>query len=104
MTWKINGVTVSETSKVSSNTVWGTGNKMSGVQLNVCYTYDISYNGPPPDPPPAPPPPPQGFSWTDCDGNSQGTSLEFGQSQQICAIVDSVTGDGDISNTNTRCS
>ena len=102
MAWKINGVEISETSKLSGK-LFGTGKKVSGVQLNICYTYDISYNGPPPDPPPAPPPPPQSFSWTDCDGNPQGTSLEFGQNQQICAIVDSVTGDGDITNTNTRC-
>lgn len=102
MTWKINGVVVSETSKVSSNLVWGTGKKMNGVQLNVCYTYDISYVGPPPPPPPAPPPPPQSFSWTDCDGNSQSANLNFGQSQQICAIVDSVSGAGGITK-GSRC-
>lgn len=104
MAWKINGVTVSETSKVSSNTVWGTGRKMSGVQLNVCYTYDLANNVPDP-PPPDPPNPPIDFSYTDCDGNSQNVGLMFGQTTQVCAIVDSVTdsGGGDITNTTNRC-
>ena len=103
MAFKINGVLVSETSKLSTGNVFGTGKKVSGVQLNVCYTYDIANNVPDP-PPPDPPNPPIDFSWTDCDGNSQNVGLSFGQSDQICAIVDSVSdsGGGDITQ-QSRC-
>lgn len=41
MTWKINGVIVSETLKVNSCTVWGTGNNMNGVQLIFCYSHEL---------------------------------------------------------------
>lgn len=103
MTWKINGVIVSETSKVNGVT-WITGKKLNGIQLNVCYTYNLANNVPDP-PPPAPPNPPIDFLYTDCDGNNQNVSLSFGQSTQVCALVGSVTdsGGGDITNTNTRC-
>ena len=98
MAWKINGVTVSETSKVSSNTVWGTGRKMSGVQLNVCYEYELSNPNPP-----FPPSPPISFSYDDCDGNPQTADVGAGDPPvTVCAIVDSVSGAGGITK-GSRC-
>jgi hypothetical protein len=98
MAWKINGVTVSETSKVNSNSVWGTGNKMNGVQLNVCYTYTLTNNDPP-----FPPQPPVSFNYTDCDGNPQTENVPQGSPPAtVCAIVDSVSGAGGISQ-GSRC-
>ena len=92
MAWKINGVTVSETSKVNSDTVWGTGNNMNGVQLNVCYSYELTNNDPP-----FPPLPPVSFNYTDCDGNPQTENVPQGNPPAtVCAIVDSVSGSGGI--------
>jgi hypothetical protein len=100
MTWKINGVIVSETSKVNTNIVWGTGKKMNGVQLNVCYSYDLANLNPP-----FPPTPPVNFSYTDCDGNSQNISIGAGSPPTtVCAIVDSVsTGMGGGITKGSRC-
>ena len=98
MAWKINGVTVSETSKVNSATVWGTGNNMNGVQLNVCYSYELTNNDPP-----FPPLPPVSFNYTDCDGNPQTENIPQGSPPAtVCAIVDSVSGAGGISK-GSRC-
>lgn len=101
MAFKINGVTISETSKVSSNLVWGTGKKMSGVQLNICYEYDLSNTNPP-----FPPSPPVNFTYDDCDGNSQFVDINAGDPPQtVCALVDSVnTGPGGAINQGLRCS
>lgn len=99
MAWKINGVTVSETSKVNSNLVWGTGKKMNGVQLNICYEYELSNPNPP-----FPPSPPINFTYTDCAGNNQNTDVGAGSPPTtVCAIVDSVSGGGGISQ-GARCS
>jgi hypothetical protein len=100
MTWKINGVIVSETSKVNTNIVWGTGKKMNGVQLNVCYSYDLANLNPP-----FPPTPPVGFTYTDCDGNAQSTSIMAGNPPiTVCAIYDSVsTGMGGGITKGSRC-
>jgi hypothetical protein len=99
MTWKINGVTVNETSKVNSNLPWGTGKKMSGVQLNVCYNYDLFNPNPP-----FPPSPPMTFNYTDCAGNAQSASVMAGSPPAtVCALVDSVSGPGGISK-GSRCS
>ena len=98
MAWKINGVTVSETSKVNSATVWGTGNNMNGVQLNVCYSYELTNTDPP-----FPPLPPMSFSYTDCDGNPQTENVPQGSPPAtVCAIVDSVSGAGGITKL-SRC-
>ena len=35
MAWKINGIEISETSKVNGVT-WVTGKKLNGIQLNIC--------------------------------------------------------------------
>jgi hypothetical protein len=103
MAWKINGVTVSETSKVNSNSVWGTGNKMNGVQLNVCYTYELTNNNPPP-PPPLPPDPPINFTYTDCFGDSQNVNVNLGPPTYVCALVGTVVDPpGGISNVGSRC-
>jgi hypothetical protein len=110
MTWKINGVTISETSKVNSATVWGTGKNMNGVQLNICYTYELTNNNapPPPPPPPAPPPPPDPpitFTYTDCFGTSQNVNVDFGAPQQVCALVGTVVDPlGGSSSQGSRCS
>ena len=98
MAWKINGVTVSETSRVNSAQVWGTGNKMNGVQLNVCYSYELSNPNPP-----FPPSPPISFSYTDCSGNPQTENVPAGvPPSTVCAIVDSVSGAGGITK-GARC-
>jgi hypothetical protein len=39
MAFKINGVIISETSKING-VLWVTGNKFNGIQLNICYNYD----------------------------------------------------------------
>jgi hypothetical protein len=89
MAWKINGVTISETSKVNSATVWGTGNKMNGVQLNICYTYTLSNNNPP-----FPPSPPLNFTYTDCSGTGQNININAGAPQDVCALVGTVSVPG----------
>jgi hypothetical protein len=101
MAWKINGVTISETSKVNSATVWGTGNKMNGVQLNICYYYDLANNNPP-----FPPTPPLNFTYTDCSGNGQNINIGAGSPpQQVCALVGTVSvPGGGSSNQGSRCS
>lgn len=109
MTWKINGVIVSETSKVNSSTVWGTGKNMNGVQLNVCYSYELINNNtpPPPPPPPAPPPPPDppiNFTYTDCFGTSQNVNVDNGFPVTVCALVGTVTDPaGGSSTEGARC-
>jgi hypothetical protein len=109
MAFKINGVIISETSKVNSATVWGTGNNMNGVQLNICYTYELTNNNapPPPPPPPAPPPPPDppiNFTYTDCFGTSQNVNVDFGAPQNVCALVGTVSvPGGGSSSIGSRC-
>ena len=88
MAWKINGIEISETSKVNGVT-WVTGKKLNGIQLNICYTYTLNNNNPPP-PPPSPPDPPINFTYTDCGGNSQNVDVDFGAPVTVCALVDSV--------------
>jgi hypothetical protein len=101
MAFKINGVIISETSKVSSDLVWGTGKKMSGVQLNICYEYELFNTDPP-----FPPPPPGNASYDDCDGNSQSTPVNAGDPPIIiCALVDTVSADPQVSvSQGSRCS
>jgi hypothetical protein len=92
MAFKINGVEISETSKVNG-VLWATGKKLNGKQLNICYTYTLSNNNPPP-PPPLPPDPPINFTYTDCFGTSQNVNVDFGTPQQVCALVDTVSSPG----------
>lgn len=99
MTWKINGVEISETSKVNS-VLWVTGKKFNGIQLNVCYDYDLTNTNPP-----FPPTPPVNFNYTDCAGTAQSASIMAGDLPiTVCALYDSVTGDpgGEISQ-GSRC-
>jgi hypothetical protein len=97
MAWKINGIEISETSKVNG-VLWATGKKLNGIQLNVCYTYDLSNPNPP-----FPPSPPINFTYTDCAGNNQNVSVGAGQPPTtVCALVDSVSGGGGISK-GSRC-
>ena len=115
MAFKINGVIISETSKISS-LLWGTGKKMSGVQLNICYEYELTNNNappppPPPPPPPAPPPPPPPpdppitFSYTDCFGDPQNANVDFGIPVNVCALVGTVVDPpGGSSSQGSRCS
>lgn len=85
MAWKINGIEISETSKVNG-VLWGTGKKYNGNQLNICYYYDLSNNNPP-----FPPSPPLNFTYTDCSGTGQNINIGAGSPpQQVCALVDSV--------------
>jgi len=84
MAWKINGIEISETSKVNGVT-WVTGKKLNGIQLNICYTYDLNNNNPP-----FPPQPDIQFSYTDCFNNPQTISVPSAGSVQVCALVDSV--------------
>ena len=98
MAFKINGVEISETSKVNG-VLWATGKKLNGKQLNICYTYELTNNNapPPPPPPPAPPPPPDPpitFSYTDCFGNPQNVNVDFGAPQNVCALVGTVSSPG----------
>lgn len=103
MAWKINGIEISETSKVNGIT-WVTGKKMNGIQLNICYSYELTNNNPPP-PPPNPPDPPLNFSYTDCFGNPQNVNVDFGGPVTVCALVDSVNVPGGGSaNKGSRCS
>jgi len=92
MAFKINGVEISETSRVNG-VLWVTGKKLNGKQLNICYTYTLSNNNPPP-PPPLPPDPPINFTYTDCFGTSQNVNVDFGVPQQVCALVDTVSSPG----------
>jgi hypothetical protein len=99
MAWKINGVEISETSKVNGIT-WVTGKKFNNTQLNICYYYDLTNNNPP-----FPPSPPLNFTYTDCFGSAQNISIGAGSPpQQICALVDSVgVPPGGSSNKGSRC-
>jgi len=82
MAWKINGIEISETSKVNG-VLWGTGKKYNGNQLNICYSYDLTNNNPPPEPPIT-------FSYTNCFGNPENINIDFGVPQQVCALVNSI--------------
>ena len=84
MAWKINGIEISETSKVNGVT-WVTGKKLNGIQLNICYTYDLNNNNPP-----FPPQPDITFNYDDCGGNPQTIGVPSAGSTQVCALVDSV--------------
>lgn len=102
MAWKINGKEISETSKVNGVT-WVTGKILNGIQLNICYSYELTNNNPPP-PPPDPPDPPLNFSYTDCFGNPQNVNVDFGAPVTVCALVDSVSVPGGGSSTKgARC-
>lgn len=99
MAFKINGVIINETTKVNSNLPWDSGRKMNGVQLNVCYEYELTNNNapPPPPPPPAPPPPPDppmNFTYTDCSGTAQSANVDFGIPVTVCALYDTVVDPG----------
>ena len=97
MAWKINGKEILETSKVNGVT-WVTGKKLNGIQLNICYSYELSNPNPP-----FPPSPPISFSYTDCDGNPQNADVGAGDPPTtVCAIVDSVSGAGGITKL-SRC-
>jgi hypothetical protein len=100
MAWKINGIEISETSKING-VLWGTGKKLNGIQLNVCYYYDLANNNPP-----FPPTPPLNFTYTDCFGNAQNINIMAGTPpQQICALVGTVSvPGGGSSNQGSRCS
>jgi hypothetical protein len=100
MAWKINGVEISETSKVNGIT-WVTGKKFNNIQLNICYYYDLTNNNPP-----FPPSPPLNFTYTDCFGNAQNINIMAGTPpQQICALVGTVSvPGGGSSNQGSRCS
>lgn len=100
MAFKINGVIINETSKVNSNLPWDSGRKMNGVQLNVCYNYDLTNTNPP-----FPPTPPVNFNYTDCAGTAQSTSIMVGDPPiTVCALYDSVTGDpGGVISQGSRC-
>lgn len=99
MAWKINGVEISETSKVNGVT-WVTGKKFNGVQLNVCYDYTLQNNNPP-----FPPSPPLNFTYTDCFGSPQNVNIGAGDPPTtVCALVDSVsTPPGGSSSKGSRC-
>ena len=88
MAWKINGIEISETSKVNGVT-WVTGKKLNGIQLNICYNYDLTNNDPP-----FPPPPPMFFDYTDCFGNPQSINVNPGPPTTICALVGTVSVPG----------
>lgn len=97
MAWKINGIEISETSKVNGVT-WVTGKKFNGIQLNICYSYELSNPNPP-----FPPSPPISFSYTDCAGNAQTADVGAGDPPTtVCALVDSVSGAGGITK-GARC-
>ena len=100
MAFKINGVEISETSRVNG-VLWVTGKKLNGIQLNICYTYTLSNNNPP-----FPPSPPLNFTYTDCSGNGQSINIGAGTPpQQVCALVGSVgVPPGGSSNKGSRCS
>jgi hypothetical protein len=95
MVWKINGVEISETSKVNG-VLWGTGKKYNGNQLNICYYYDLST---------FPPSPPLNFTYTDCSGIGRNINIGAGSPQQVCALVGTVNvPGGGSSNKGSRCS
>ena len=98
MAWKINGVEISETSKVNGVT-WVTGKKFNGVQLNICYDYTLNNNNPP-----FPPQPDITFTYNDCGGNPQNMNVPSGGFAQVCALVDSVVDPpGGTSSKGARC-
>lgn len=98
MAWKINGIEISETSKVNGVT-WVTGKKLNGIQLNICYTYTLNNNNPP-----FPPQPDIQFSYTDCFNTAQTADVPSDASVQVCALVDSVQDPaGGSSSQGSRC-
>lgn len=98
MAWKINGIEILETSKVNGVT-WVTGKKLNGIQLNICYTYDLNNNNSP-----FPPQPDIQFSYTDCFNNPQTIDVPSAGSAQVCALVDSVQDPpGGTSSKGARC-
>ena len=98
MAFKINGVIISETSKVNG-VLWATGKKLNGKQLNICYTYTLQNNNPL-----FPPQPDITFNYNDCGGSAQSVDIPSGGNQQVCALVDSVSFGGDGSATKgSRC-
>jgi hypothetical protein len=101
MAFKINGVEVNETSKLSTGNVFGSGKKVNGVQLNICYEYELFNTDPP-----FPPPPPGNASYDDCDGNSQSTPVNAGDPPiTICALFGTVSADPQVSvSQGSRCS
>ena len=99
MAFKINGVIISETSKING-VLWVTGKKFNGIQLNICYNYDLTNNDPP-----FPPQPPMNFTYTDCFGNAQNVNVNSGPPTTMCALVDSVNVPPNGSaNKGSRCS
>ena len=99
MAFKINGVEISETSKINGVT-WVTGKKLNGKQLNICYTYTLSNNNAP-----FPPSAPLNFTYTDCYGTGQNISIGAGSpSQNVCALVGTVSvPGGGSSSQGSRC-
>jgi hypothetical protein len=98
MAFKINGVIISETSKVNG-VLWITGKKFNGIQLNICYNYDLTNNNPP-----FPPQPPVNFTYTDCSGNAQNVNVSSGPPTTICALVGTVVDPpGGSSSQGSRC-
>lgn len=73
---------------------------MNGVQLNICYYYDLTNNNPP-----FPPSPPISFSYTDCDGNPQNADVGAGTPPTtVCALVGTVVDPpGGSSSQGSRC-
>jgi hypothetical protein len=99
MAFKINGVIISETSKVNG-VLWVTGKKLNGKQLNICYTYTLTNNNPP-----FPPSPPLNFTYTDCSGTGQNIIINGGDPpQNVCALVGTVSvPGGGSSSQGSRC-
>jgi hypothetical protein len=99
MAFKINGVEISETSKVNG-VLWVTGKKLNGKQLNICYTYTLTNNNPP-----FPPSPPLNFTYTDCSGTGQNININPGDPpQNVCALVGTVSvPGGGSSSIGSRC-
>ena len=84
MAWKINGIEISETSRVNG-VLWVTGKKLNGIQLNICYTYTLNNNNAP-----FPPQSDIQFSYTDCFNTAQTADVPSAGNTQVCALVDSV--------------
>ena len=99
MAWKINCLEISETSKVNS-VLWVTGKILNGIQLNICYEYELSNNNPP-----FPPSPPINFTYTDCSGTGQNIDIDAGlPPTTVCALVDTVVDPaGGSSSQGARC-
>ena len=98
MAWKINCLEISETSKVNS-VLWVTGKILNGIQLNICYEYELSNNNPP-----FPPSPPINFTYTDCSGTGQNIDIDAGVPTTVCALVDTVVDPaGGSSSQGARC-